>query len=1032
LSLATASWGQTGTATLSGVIQDPKGAIVPDTEVTITRIETGTVATTKTNGAGVYVFTGLAPGHFHLLVQKPGFKEIAIKDIELHTQDKLEQNFSLEIGSVSESVTVDAGALNINTTDASVSTVIDRNFVENMPLNGRSFQDLLTLVPGVSQVPVSSLGGAGYSGEITVNGQRTEANYFTVDGVSADTGAPLGKVGSGAGFAGATPGETALGTTQSLVSVDDLQEFRATTSTYSAEYGRTPGGQFSFSTRSGTNLFHGAIFDYFRNDVMDANNWFNNFYQLPKGKERQNDFGGTVGGPLIIPGVYDGRNKTFFFVSYEGLRLNAPQAATEVSVPDLSLRQHAPTAIQAMLNAFPLPSPTTPEDGLNDGLGYYIESVSYPSKLDSTSVRVDHNFSDSFKVFGRYAHTPSDSTVYGAAVATTSVVGVDAWTLGATNVLNSKQSNELRFNTTSDDGSLSNISTSLGGAVPLNMGGIPGPNGPGFPTQGFFVFYVLFGGYPNLSISQQPTRQRQYNVTDTYNWTVGDHNIRFGGDWRRLSTRVTPLYEEQGYYFSEASVLSNSADYVSTTAQATSSILPIYNNTSLFVQDDWKTSRRLSLSLGLRWDIDPPPSSGSSVSPYTVTQITNLSTTELAPAGTPLWRTDWRGFAPRLGIAYLANETPGKQTVFRTGIGVFYDMGNTNATAGYGGVGISSQGSYSSVSYPLSTAELQLPPASIEPPYNARVWAFDPHLRLPYTLQYNVAIEQAFGSKQTIIINYVGSSGHRLLADFAYNPGALGNPNFTGTLYVTKNLATSNYNALQVQYKKDLSFGLQALASYTWSHSIDDASSNFYLNELLRASSDFNIRQSLQIALTYDLPTKFAQPIFAHILGGWSLDTRVQARSSQPVDIIGTSSIDPGTGESLYYQPDLVPGQPLYVYGTEYPGGRAINFNAFIAAPPGEEGDVPRNFLRGFGAVQADLAVRRDFALNERVHLQLRGEAFNLLNHANFGAIYNNLSSGPTQFGRAYNTLNASLGGLSSLYQTGGPRSLQVSAKVTF
>src|SRR5271156_6677931 len=185
---------QTATATLSGVINDPKGGVVPDVEVTTTRIETGTVVATKTNGAGIYFFTGLLPGHYHLMINKPGFKEIAIKEFELHVQDKLEQNFSLEIGSVSETVTVTANDLNINTTDASVSTVVDRQFAENLPLNGRSFQTLIQLTPGV--VPATSNSNDG--GQFNINGQRANANYWMVDGVSANIGlAAFGATGNG-------------------------------------------------------------------------------------------------------------------------------------------------------------------------------------------------------------------------------------------------------------------------------------------------------------------------------------------------------------------------------------------------------------------------------------------------------------------------------------------------------------------------------------------------------------------------------------------------------------------------------------------------------------------------------------------------------------------------------------------------------------------------------------------------------------------------------------------------------------------
>jgi ABC-type multidrug transport system fused ATPase/permease subunit len=304
---------QSTDATISGVVVDSTGRVIPDAEIEIMNDATGVHYSSATNGAGIYTITILPPGQYRVQVSKIGFKTLIKPDIILNVQSAVAINFTLPIGATSESVTVEAGASTINTSDGSVSTVIDRNFVENMPLNGRSFQSLMTLVPGVAQVaPPDTLGvgnNVGVNGEIVVNGQRTESNYFSVDGVSANTGANT-QFGGGAGAAGAVASETALGTTQSLVSIDALQEFRATTSTYSAEYGRTPGGQFSFTTRSGSKAWHGSAYDYLRNDAMDANNWFNDFYDYPKEKERQNDFGGTLGGSVYLPHVYDGREPT--------------------------------------------------------------------------------------------------------------------------------------------------------------------------------------------------------------------------------------------------------------------------------------------------------------------------------------------------------------------------------------------------------------------------------------------------------------------------------------------------------------------------------------------------------------------------------------------------------------------------------------------------------------------------------------------------------------------------------------------------
>src|SRR5205823_139904 len=215
------------------------------------------------------------------------------------------------------------------------------------------------------------------------------------------------------GASGSVAGSTALGTTQALVSVDDLQEFRVSSSTYSAEYGRNPGGQFAFETKSGTNQWHGSAFDYLRNDAFDANDWFNDYLLVPESALRQNDFGGTVGGPVRIPGLYNGKDKTFFFVSYEALRLTSPRAATISWVPDTALRTSAPAALQSALNAFPLPSPSGVDDVAN-GLAQYIASASNPGSLNSSSARIDHALNDKLKLFFRFGETTSNSANRGS------------------------------------------------------------------------------------------------------------------------------------------------------------------------------------------------------------------------------------------------------------------------------------------------------------------------------------------------------------------------------------------------------------------------------------------------------------------------------------------------------------------------------------------------------------------------------------------------------------------------------------------
>lgn len=313
-------------SSVSGFVRDANGEAVVGATVVIENQGTSAKMSAATNSTGFYNFPLLLPGNYRMQIAYSGFKTTTIENVVVETATKVTRDITLEVASLDATVTIDDSGIAVNSTDASAGTTVNRRFVENIPLNGRSFQSLLTVVPGVTAVPSN---GVGSSGGISVNGQRTEANYYTIDGVSANTGLPpTGTPGFGAGFAGATPGETALGTTHSLLSIDALQEFKAVTSTYSAEFGRSPGGQFSFTSRSGTNDYHGSLYTYFRNDLFDANNFFGNATNTPKPATRQWNFGGTFGGPLpfLSFGETDdwyssGKDRTFFFVSYEGLRL---------------------------------------------------------------------------------------------------------------------------------------------------------------------------------------------------------------------------------------------------------------------------------------------------------------------------------------------------------------------------------------------------------------------------------------------------------------------------------------------------------------------------------------------------------------------------------------------------------------------------------------------------------------------------------------------------------------------------------------
>jgi len=284
-------------------------------------------------------------------------------------------------------------------------------------------------------------------------------------------------------------------------------------------------------------------------------------------------------------------------------------------------------------------------------------------------------------------------------------------------------------------------------------------------------------------------------------------------------------------------------------------------------------------------------------------------------------------------------------------------------------------------------------------------------------------------------LGYVASAGRRLLQGSFQDPEAI-NPAFSvgDGAYIITNGSWSNYNSLQTQFQQHLAHGLQVLVSMTWSHSIDNLSNNFISYQpLLKASSDFDVRQNLQAAMTYTAPSMKETPMLVGaITKGWAVDLRDSLRTAEPVDIYGDLYYA-SNGVQYYSRPNVVPGVPFYVYGSHdvIPGGKEININAFTSVS-GASGDAPRNFLRGFGANEIDLALRREFDLTQRLKMQFRAEAFNLLNDPNFGAVYNTTDYGPTQFGQAYNTLNESLKDQSSLYAQGGPRSLQLALKFLF
>src|ERR1700678_1898815 len=378
-------------AELSGLISDPAGLAVPGARVVVQSADTRGTRTVSSNQQGEYSVPALLPGPYNITIEAKGFKTVHHNGVVVEVDQRARLNFALTVGSNTESITVRGSAPLLNTSDASVSTLIGNRFVENLPLNGRSFSSLIDLTPGVVLVQTNFY----EQGQFSVDGQRPDANYFMVDGVGANLGTSSSNLGQGG--AGQLPATSAFGGTSNLVSLDALQEFRIQTSTFAPEYGRTPGAQVSVVTKSGTNAIHGTVFEYFRNDVLDANDWFADHDHLKKPELRQNDFGGVLGGPII-------KDKLFFFGSYEGLRVRQPLVANTY-VPTLATLASAPAIVQPLLNAFPKPTPNGQDFG--NGTAAFTASYSDPSTLNSSSIRIDYLPTQRTTIFGRYSDAPS-------------------------------------------------------------------------------------------------------------------------------------------------------------------------------------------------------------------------------------------------------------------------------------------------------------------------------------------------------------------------------------------------------------------------------------------------------------------------------------------------------------------------------------------------------------------------------------------------------------------------------------------------
>jgi Carboxypeptidase regulatory-like domain/TonB-dependent Receptor Plug Domain len=1057
LALTFCSIGYAQSAQIQGQVTDASGAIIPKAQVRVVDQRTETERETETNGRGEYTVPVLNPSLYKVFVSASGFSPAATNVITLSVAQVAVLDFKLQVGGASSQVIVNAEDAGINTTDASVSTVIDRQFVENLPLNGRSLQSLIALTPGVVISPSAETGD---QGQLSVAGQRSGSNYYTLDGVSINFAASQTRWSGQQN--GGIVAFSALGSTNSLVSVDALQEFRLVTSTYAPEFGRESGAQAVMATRSGGNSLHGTAFDYLRNDAFNSNDWFANDTGQAKPRERQNDFGGVLGGPIL-------KNKAFWFFSYEGLRAVEPNF-TIVDVPSVAIRASAAPSVKPLLDAFPLPNgPVTGVD-----LNQLAASVSNQARLDATSLRLDHSLNSRVTLFTRFDHSPSKLTQAGCnftlSMSCQKHVVIDTGTFGASAILSPTATDNFRFNYSREGATSAFDLDDFGGAVvPKESDMFPswetretGFSGYGVSTgRDVNVFWGVYSKHIN----------RQVNAVDTVEFTKATHTFKFGFDYRQLMPSgggrdAVDFSWTYGGNPMPAFASGMPADYSSVDLAPDPPHL-LFHNFSAFAQDSWKVSRRLTMTYGIRWDHNPPPTEASG-NTYALSQVTDIATATLLPKGSPLWHPDWKNFAPRFGASYLLRPDPERTTVLRVGIGQFYDLGTSTASFldnGYGYFPYSSAlvlcnygtGPNCNASYPYTGPQ---PPFVLIPPYPI-MRAFDPDLSLPYGVEWSVGVEQAVSRADTFTVSYIGSVGRRLLRDVVYGDISP----IINTVDLTTNGGYSNYNGLQLQYQRRMSAGLQALVSYSWSHSLDTNSSDVsqvgaayvslpppYPIRQDYGNSDFDMRQSFSAGVTYNVPSPRVENFLVRsLLQDWSLDGLSSARTGTSFNAVywpaNPGPYTNGSGTPFFFRPELVPGQPIWISDSMVPGGKKLNSEAFTIPSELVQGSEGRNSIRGFPLLQIDLSVRRQFSIAERVKVQFRAEGFNIINHPNFGNPLNNMGTCvqgvPCNltygWGQSQAMLDQSLSaggfygsGFGSIYQIGGPRSLQLSMKVQF
>lgn len=1064
--LAALAFAQTGQIT--GFVSDPAGTSVPGAAVAVTNADTGIKHETTTNDQGYYTFALLNPGTYDLTIQKAGFTRISRPGIKLDVSQIARVDLSLTLGQLSDSITVSAEVPILTSESATIGQVISNKKILDLPLNGRDFTQLATLVPGaISRGTNSSLEAPA----ISVNGSRNSKTVFMVDGGSVTS--------------------QYFDVASVVPSVDAIQEFTVQTNAFAAENGQGT-AIISASLKSGTNQVHGSAFEFFRNQVLDARNFFNTTGIRPPVK--QNQFGFTLGGPVYLPKIYSGKDRTFIFGDYEGTRIRRAQTFN-TAVPSAAMRRGDFSELRTPLNdpATIRSDPNRPGQTIRDPFPGNIippnrlakESLFYlpfyplantpggtfnfaPSRKNTTDkfdLRSDHRFSSKDSLSGSYSFNQSETYSPGQFDANGGVtldVRKQHAGLAETHVFKPSALNEFRLNYVRTR--FVNAPQGLGTnyTVQSGIGGFAEQSSdfPGFPGLGFTGYL----GFNANAFSPIKFRDNKYELSDSVSWFRGAHTFKAGVLLRRYDTSTTNAARSRGDFTFNGSYSGNSfADFLlsvpfqgrRTFPRNSFGIKPMANE-HFFIQDDWKLTPRLTLNVGLRYELNHPPNvlnnQMASADPVTKQIVVasdssgkiNVEGQQIGRFLLPLFadvivpsskvglepslrNLDKNNFAPRFGLAWRLHN----DLVLRLGYGVFYGLiqGNRSESTGIVNPPFLADELSNFNTAPTPTKTLANMFAPITQGLNLvplNFFQIETNMRDPYFQQWNVALQKVVAKVISVEGAYVASKGSKIEFSRPVNvplpgPGTIQNrrlwTRFASGTYV-EDSAYSSYHAFQGKLEVRSWRGLSLLSSYAFAKSIDDLSGDNQgfssqdpnNNNGEKGVSDYDVKHRLVNSLNYALPFGRGGPRYVSgVVRGWEIGSIVTVQSGLPFSpSIGTDPAN--TGTSL--RPDRLGSGQL----SDRTLFRDFDVSAFKVPAPFTFGNSGRNILYGRGFRNWDFIVVRNFTLREPLRLQFRSEFFNLTNTPAFSTPVSNIEAATA--GR--------------ILSAGEPRDIQFALKLSF